>query len=580
MSEELKKPSGRTVSLQAKVLALVLVPLFLVTAVLEIMGSLESRDATIEQLQNTKADLIESRKDAVRDVVMTAYTSVQPIIDRAGANDQDAQQQVKEALRSIAFEGNNYVFVYEYDGTNLVTRPSPHQEGTNMLAVKDPSGAPIISDLIDVAKAGEGFYSYTWNHPESGDLVPKHSFAIGIDKWDWMVGAGIYVSDIEETMAEAEAAAMADLRSNTITNIVTAIVMFLMVALLATLVVRRTMRPIKVTAAAMKDIAHGQGDLTKRLEVASRDEVGELAFQFNAFVSRMQDTLLEVRSSTRQVFSASGQIAEGSEELATRTEQSAANLQETSSSMEEISSNVKNSSDSAKKADGFAKSTASMAQEGKFAMEKVSSTMDDIAGSGVKIGEIITMIDSIAFQTNILALNAAVEAARAGEHGRGFAVVASEVRTLASRSSDASKEIRTLIDQSTAHTKSGTVLVAGASEKISAILDGVNRMSEVMAEISAGAVEQSAGIGQINTAVSELDSMTQQNASMVQQTSSAAAGMRQHAAKLNELINSFVLSEEGASSPRSPGLPSPRTGGMATTAQRGLKATDSEWETF
>jgi methyl-accepting chemotaxis protein len=566
--------------LQAKVLALVLVPLFVVTAILVTMGNLESRDATIEQLEYTKADLIDSRKAAVRDVVMTAYTSIKPILDGAGANDQEAQQRVMKALRSIEFDGGNYVFAYDYDGTNLVTRPSPAQEGTNMLAVKDPNGKPIISDLIDVAKSGEGFYSYTWNHPSTGNLVPKHSYAIGIDKWDWMIGAGIYVSDIETVMVDTEKAALADIRRNTISNILMAGIMFAVVAFLAALLVRRTMRPIRETANAMRDIAHGKGDLTKRLSVVSDDEVGELAIQFNAFVERMQETLQEVRSSTRTVYAASGEIAQGSEELATRTEEAAANLQETSSSMEQISSNVRHSSESANKANELTIQTASMAEEGSAAMQQVTSTMTDISGSGSKIGEIITMIDAIAFQTNILALNAAVEAARAGEHGKGFAVVASEVRVLASRSSEASKEIRVLIDESSAYTQSGTQLVAGASEKIEAILKSVTRMSDVMSEISAGAEEQSAGISQINTAVSEMDSMTQQNATMVQQTTSAASGMRRHAGKLNELIDSFVLGEEGSAGVKAASLPSKRSGTKPSAAPQALAETASEWDEF
>jgi methyl-accepting chemotaxis protein len=210
-------------------------------------------------------------------------------------------------------------------------------------------------------------------------------------------------------------------------------------------------------------------------------------------------------------------------------------------------------------------------------MQEVSTTMTDISSSGSKIGDIITMIDSITFQTNILALNASVEAARAGEHGRGFAVVASEVRTLASRSSDASKEIRALIDESVAHTHAGSQLVAGASEKIDAIHESVTRMSDVMAEISAGAIEQSAGIGEVNTAVTEMDGMTQQNAAMVQQTSSAASGMRQHAGKLNELINSFVLGEETNRTGQD--LPAHR-GNARAGAAPALSDTKGEWETF
>ncbi|WP_246131773.1 methyl-accepting chemotaxis protein [Pistricoccus aurantiacus] len=307
---------------------------------------------------------------------------------------------------------------------------------------------------------------------------------------------------------------------------------------------RTIVGPIQRTTQAMSDIAAGEGDLTRRLNDKGRDELSELARQFNAFVGRMQNTLKEVRSSTRSVNRAAGDIAQGSEELATRTEQAAANLQETSASMEEITSTVNHSADSAQQANQLVQSTADVARQGEAAMSQVERTMEDINASATRIGEIITMIDAIAFQTNILALNASVEAARAGEHGRGFAVVAQEVRTLASRSSNASGEIRTLIDTSTSHTRSGAELVRNAGQTMREIVASVARVTDVIGEISAATREQSSGISQVNMAVMEMDSMTQQNAAMVQQSSTAAADMRRHALQLSNLINSFVLGEE------------------------------------
>lgn len=568
--------SRLTMTMQTKVLALVLVPLFLATSILVTKTAWESASDTEELLESRRAELIDSRKAAVRDVVTTAYTSIKPLLNNAEIDDREAQNLAKEALRSIEFEGNNYVFVYDYDGNNLVTRPSPSQEGTNMMSVTDVNGQPIIRDLIDVAQGGEGYYAYTWMHPEAEEDVPKHSYAVGVDQWDWMIGAGIYVSDVEAMMADAREMAAADLRQSVITNIVFGTLMFGAVALLAVVLVRRTMRPIKVTADAMRDIAHGEGDLTKRLNVTTQDELGELATQFNAFVARMQETLQKVRTSTGHVYSSSGEIAHGSEELATRTEQAAANLQETSSSMEQISSNVSHTAQAAEQGNNLARSAVSVAEEGQGAMQRVEVTMADIAKSGNQIGDIITLIDGIAFQTNILALNASVEAARAGEHGRGFAVVASEVRTLASRSADAAKEIRALIDESSAHTEAGTELVAGASEKISKIVESVTSMTDVIAEISAGANEQSSGISQINTAVSEMDNVTQQNAAMVQQTSSAAIDMRQHAAQLNDLVGSFILGESSSTPTAAIGRP-PQS---PSKPRSPLPQAAAEWEEF
>jgi len=346
-------------------------------------------------------------------------------------------------------------------------------------------------------------------------------------------------------------------------------------------------RPIRRTADAMRDIAEGRGDLTRRLTVESNDEIGNLATQFNAFVSRMQETLVDVRRSSSSVHEATGHMSQSADELATRTEQAAANLQETSASMEEITSTVNHSAENAQQANQLVLSTAEVAHKGEEAMGQVETTMQDINTSATRISEIITMIDAIAFQTNILALNASVEAARAGEHGRGFAVVAQEVRTLASRSSDASREIRGLIDTSVKHTQSGAELVRNAGSTMREIVASVAKVTDVIGEITAGAKEQSAGIGQINTAVAEMDTMTQQNAAMVQESTTATADMRRHAEHLSELINTFVLGEDAnqpglkrpALSSSSPARQAPAPGSQPPARTPGTN-TDDEWEEF
>ncbi|NYT73796.1 cache domain-containing protein [Halomonas sp. QX-2] len=534
----------RALGLQTKVLMLVLLPLLLLTVVLVGFKAYSSAQDTRDTLANQREMLIEERRHAVRDIVQMATSAIEPIYEQAGANDEAAKQQVAELVRSMRFEDNNYIFIYDYDGNNIVTAPAPEREGTNMIDAQTPDGTYLIREIIKVAQSGGGFYSYMWDYPGTDRIEPKHSFVDRLEKWDWLIGAGVYVTDADDAVAELEAVAAADLRQGIIFASLLGLGLFVVIALIAYGLVRRTLGPIKRTTAAMQDIAQGRGDLTRRLAVESGDEIGELSVQFNAFVARMQNTLRDVRSSTLSVHQAAGEISQSSDELATRTEQAAANLQQTSASMEEITSTVNHSADNAQQANTLVQSTADVAREGETSMGQVESTMRDINDSASRISDIISMIDSIAFQTNILALNASVEAARAGEHGRGFAVVAQEVRVLASRSSDASKEIRALIDASVQHTNSGAKLVRSAGDTMREIVSSVAKVTDVIGEITAGAKEQSSGIGQINIAVAEMDTMTQQNAAMVQESTTAAANMRRHAEHLNQLINSFVLGDD------------------------------------
>ncbi|MAY09402.1 MAG: chemotaxis protein [Alcanivorax sp.] len=302
-------------------------------------------------------------------------------------------------------------------------------------------------------------------------------------------------------------------------------------------------KAIRQVSQRIREITQGDGALAARIDSHRRDEIGELAAEFNAFIDRIDTTLQSVRDNALGVNRASDEIAQGSQDLASRTEQSAANLQQTSASMEQITTTVRNTSDAARQAEGMAQSTVDVARRGQEAMREVETTMEEISDASAKINEIIAMIDGIAFQTNILALNASVEAARAGEHGKGFAVVAQEVRTLAGRSGDASREIRELVDRSVTSTQNGAGLVKNAGRTMEEIVESIDKVTRVISDISTGAQEQSQGIGQVNTAVTELDTMTQHNASLVEETSAAAESMRQQAAALARLIAGFRLSD-------------------------------------
>jgi methyl-accepting chemotaxis protein len=301
--------------------------------------------------------------------------------------------------------------------------------------------------------------------------------------------------------------------------------------------------PIREAVEIAQTVA--QGDLTTRIEAHSRDEAGELLRSLKA----MQDGLVKVVSSVRQgsegVSTASAEIAQGNNDLSSRTESQASALEETAASMEELSATVKQNADTARQANQLAMTASTVAVQGGDVVTQVVETMKGINDSSRKIADIISVIDGIAFQTNILALNAAVEAARAGEQGRGFAVVASEVRSLAGRSADAAKEIKTLIGASVERVEQGTAQVDKAGSTMSEVVASIKRVTDLMGEISAASNEQAAGVAQVGEAVSQMDQTTQQNAALVEQMAAAASSLKGQAQELVQVVASFKLEAGG-----------------------------------
>jgi methyl-accepting chemotaxis protein len=317
----------------------------------------------------------------------------------------------------------------------------------------------------------------------------------------------------------------------------------LLAALVMVMVLYRLMRPVRTLAAAMSALAGGNADLSARLEVRGKDELATIATGFNAFVGKIQDVLARVRASSDSVAGASLEIRQGNANLSARTEQQASALEETAASMEELTSTVRQNADNARQANQMAASASGVAVRGGEVVAQVVDTMASIEASSRKVVDIISVIDGIAFQTNILALNAAVEAARAGEQGRGFAVVASEVRNLAQRSAAAAKEIKTLIGDSVDKVGMGTMLVAEAGQTMQQVVESVRRVTDIVSEISAASAEQSTGIGQVNQAIVQMDDATQQNAALVEEAAAATESLQEQAATLVALVGEFKMAK-------------------------------------
>jgi methyl-accepting chemotaxis protein len=436
----------------------------------------------------------------------------------------------------------------EYPGTNvrLLSRyPFPHRAAESKLDAfqsqalaaleKDPN-TPVhsVEDLngrlsvryavADVMK--EGCVACHNSHPQS----PKKDWQVGDVRG--LVEVVVPVDQVDRSISRS---------AMTIGALVVA--SFGALGLLLYVLTRHVVRrPLREAAQVMEQVAGG--DLTVQPRAGGSGEVGRLFGSLNSMIDRLRQTVGRVRDSAESIQMASSDVASGNADLSRRTEQTASHLQQTAGSMSQLTDSVTQTADSACTANQLVSSASSAAARGGDVVSQVVSTMDEIHASSKKIADIIGVIDGIAFQTNILALNAAVEAARAGEQGRGFAVVASEVRSLAQRSAEAAKEIKSLIGTSVDKVEVGAKLVQDAGTTMQEIVASVQRVSDIIGEITSASSEQSSGLGQINTAVAQLDQMTQQNAALVEQGAAAAESLKEQAQQLNRAVSAFRLEEE------------------------------------
>jgi methyl-accepting chemotaxis protein-2 (aspartate sensor receptor) len=447
-----------------------------------------------------------------------------------GVDVNDSIKLLKDKIKAMKVGETGYFYVLDSSAGqrygNLLVHPA--KEGQNILDSRDAGGRAFIREMLEKKS---GVTSYPWQGADQGDAAVRVKLAAfdEFKDWHWLVVGSTYE---EEITGEA-----AQLRNRAIVFGLLALAVF--AAILHAVIKRIVTRPLDQARDAAVRIA--QGDLTVRLDASRKDEIGLLARAMNSISSGLSGVVGQVRSGAEQIATASGQISAGNLDLCARTEEQAASLAVTAGAMQTLTETVRQNAGDAQQANQLALNTSLVAQEGGRMVAEVVGTMNSIKQSSGKIKDIIGVIDGIAFQTNILALNAAVEAARAGEQGRGFAVVASEVRNLAQRSAAAAREVKTLIEASTAQVDAGSRAVEEAGATMQDVLASAGQVTSIMARISAASSTQSGDIEGVNRAIGEMDQVTQQNAALVEQASNAAQAMQEQAGELARAVRLFKL---------------------------------------
>jgi methyl-accepting chemotaxis protein len=489
----------------------------------------------ILHVYESNAQRLEERKIALRfatDVGMSTVKEYAELASSGAMSVADAQQQALKRLKSMRYGKDGYYTVVDSAPKMLMHPVKAELIGKDLSDFKDTNGTYLYRDVAAIAKtSGEGWVEYVWpkpGNPDQQQVFPKGAYVLTYKPWDWTFMTGLYMDDLHDAFVGDLWRAVAFLA-----------ICGVILSTIVLLVLRNITRSIRQAVSAADAVAGG--DLTHHITIEGKDEIAQLMSSLDRMQQGLANVVSEVRQGTDAIAAASSQIAQGNLDLSARTEQQVASLDKTTASMETLAGTVRENGEYARQANTLALSASDVATHGGTIVSQVVTTMASINASSTKIVDIISVIDGIAFQTNILALNAAVEAARAGEQGRGFAVVAAEVRNLAQRSAAAARDVKTLISDSVATVEAGSKLVGEAGSTMDDIVASVKRVTDIIGEIADAGQAQQVELKQINDTILDMDSTMQQNAALVEEAASASASLHTQAHNLTGAVSLFKL---------------------------------------